>query len=168
MCAAAAYHRPRSGGGAGTPFCPSRLGGAERPPQPTKCHVRGLTEVWVGSVLRAGPAASSRHVRRLTIGRPPSGRHFPVPYLVLLFETGFLPNPTSRGSTLVSSRRRRRSCQRSPVVALSRAQAARRHAAVTVNPATRQRTHWHESGDVRDGAAAAARTAVQATSVGSI
>ena len=50
---APAYHRPPSGGGAGTPFCPIR--GAARPPQPPECHVRGLTEVWVGSVLRAGP-----------------------------------------------------------------------------------------------------------------
>ena len=44
---APAYHRPRSGGGAGTPFRPSR--GAARPPRPPDCHVRGLTEVWVGS-----------------------------------------------------------------------------------------------------------------------
>ena len=48
-----AIHRPPSGGGAGTPFCPIR--GAARPPQPPECHVRGLTEVWVGSVLREGP-----------------------------------------------------------------------------------------------------------------
>ena len=50
---APAYHRPRSGGGAGTPFCPIRS--AARPPRPPDCHVRGLTEVWVGSVLREGP-----------------------------------------------------------------------------------------------------------------
>ena len=43
---APAYHRPRSGGGAGTPFCPSR--GAARPPPPPNCHVRGLSEAWVG------------------------------------------------------------------------------------------------------------------------
>ena len=48
-----AIHRPPSGGGAGTPFCPIR--GAARPPQPPECHVRGLTEVCVGSVLREGP-----------------------------------------------------------------------------------------------------------------
>jgi hypothetical protein len=43
---APAYHRPRSGGGAGTPFCPIR--GAVRPPGPQprapKSHVGGLTE----------------------------------------------------------------------------------------------------------------------------
>jgi hypothetical protein len=50
---APAYHRPRSGGGAGTPFCPIR--GAARPPRPADCHVRGLSEAWVGSVLREGP-----------------------------------------------------------------------------------------------------------------
>jgi hypothetical protein len=50
---APAYHRPRSGGGAGTPFRPIR--GAARPPRPPDCHVRGLSEVWVGSVLREGP-----------------------------------------------------------------------------------------------------------------
>ena len=50
---APAYHRPRSGGGAGTPFC--RFRGAARPPQPPECHVRGLTEVWVRSVVREGP-----------------------------------------------------------------------------------------------------------------
>jgi hypothetical protein len=43
---APAYHRPRSGGGAGTPFRPTR--GAARPPPPRDCHVRGLTEVRVG------------------------------------------------------------------------------------------------------------------------
>ena len=50
---APAYHRPRSGGGAGTPIRPTR--GAARPPPPPDCHVRGLTEVRVGSVLREGP-----------------------------------------------------------------------------------------------------------------
>ena len=40
------YHRPPSGGGAGTPFCPIR--GAARPPRPPDCHVRGLSEAWVG------------------------------------------------------------------------------------------------------------------------
>ena len=53
---APAYHRPRSGGGAGTPIRPTR-GAARPPPAPPDCHVRGpgLTEVWVGSVLREGP-----------------------------------------------------------------------------------------------------------------
>ena len=50
---APAYHRPRSGGGAGTLIRPTR--GAARPPPPPDCHVRGLTEVRVGSVLREGP-----------------------------------------------------------------------------------------------------------------
>ena len=60
---APAYHRPPSGGGAGTPFCPIR--GAVRPPQPPNAMCGGLTEVWVGSVLREGPhgelAPRARH-----------------------------------------------------------------------------------------------------------
>ena len=74
---APAYHRPPSGGGAGTPFC--RIRGAAQPPQPPECHVRGLTEVWVGSVLREGPcgelapSAPAYH-------RPPSGGGAGTPF----------------------------------------------------------------------------------------
>ena len=52
---APAYHRPRSGGGAGTPICPTRGAARSPPPPDSDCRVRGLTEVWVGSVLREGP-----------------------------------------------------------------------------------------------------------------
>jgi hypothetical protein len=61
---APAYHRPRPGGGAGTPFGPIR--DAARPPQAPDCHVRAHC----GALLRSGSdqccgkdrAVSSRHV----------------------------------------------------------------------------------------------------------
>ena len=72
-----ANHRPPSGGGAGTPFC--RFRGAARPPQPPECHVRGLTEVWVGSVLREGPCGELAPVAP-AYHRPPSGGGAGTPF----------------------------------------------------------------------------------------
>jgi hypothetical protein len=69
---APAYHRPPSGGGAGTPFRPFRGAAAARPPQPPNCHVRGLSEVWVRSVLREGPCGGLAPIAP-AYHRPPSG-----------------------------------------------------------------------------------------------
>ena len=65
-----AIHRPPSGGGAGTPFCPIR--GAARPPQPPECHVRGLTEVCmaVGSLGRPPRSLATRTVGSRLPSRP--------------------------------------------------------------------------------------------------